>query len=292
MTPSVPDDYRNFNISCRIAQIGDNSYGKVEKRQAPGAVYMEYDTIFSHFATYLPPIFDRLPSHKCFKDGKPGFCSFRDWLRNNGTQVARNQADFMMMTLPTPRVNYYQSSDYSNIQRGVTNHANKIIDGLGFYPIKIELPVLGMMQNFSQAILMLGLIFDIIILLFIILSVLLIYSLLMISVEAKTFEFGVMRMTGLSKSGIVTMIVIQAFMFVMPSVIIGFGLSFHSLNTVYSMMFSADMGLDLTPVPSGFAVIQALIIGILIPVLSSIVPIQSALKKNLNDSLDLQRSKT
>ena len=55
---------------------------------------------------------------------------------------------------------------------------------------------------------MLGLIFDIIIVLFIVLSVLLIYSLLLISVESKTFEFGVMRMTGLSKSGIVTMIVI------------------------------------------------------------------------------------
>lgn len=134
---------------------------------------------------------------------------------------------------------------------------------------------------------MLGLIFDIIILLFIILSVLLIYSLLMISVEAKSFEFGVMRMTGLSKSGIVTMIVIQAFLFVLPSVVLGFILSFGSLNNMYGMLFSEDMGLDLTPVPSGFAIMQALIIGILIPILSSIVPIQAALKKSLNESLDL-----
>lgn len=81
-------------------------------------------------------------------------------------------------------------------------------------------------------------------------------------------------------------------MFVIPSVIIGFALSFQSLYAMYKFIFSADMGLDLTPVPSGFAVMQALIIGILIPVFSSIVPIQSALKKNLNDSLDLQRSKT
>lgn len=134
---------------------------------------------------------------------------------------------------------------------------------------------------------MLGLIFDIIILLFIILSVLLIYSLLMISVEAKTFEFGVMRMTGLSQSGIVTMIIIQAFMFVLPSVFFGFGFSFHTLESVYGMLFTKDMGMDLTPTPSGFAVMQALFVGILIPILSSIVPIQAALKKNLNDSLDL-----
>ena len=68
--------------------------------------------------------------------------------------------------------------------------------------------VMKAMEIFSQAILFLGLIFDIIILLFVVLSVLLIYALLMISAESKTFEFGVMRMQGLSKSGIVAMIFI------------------------------------------------------------------------------------
>ena len=53
-----------------------------------------------------------------------------------------------------------------------------------------------------------GLIFDIIILLFVVISILLIYSLLMISIETKTFEIGVMRMVGLSKPGIILMILI------------------------------------------------------------------------------------
>ena len=64
------------------------------------------------------------------------------------------------------------------------------------------------MEEYGQAVMFLGLIFDIIILLFVILSVLLIYSLLSISVETKTFEFGVMRMIGLSKTGIINMIVL------------------------------------------------------------------------------------
>ena len=64
------------------------------------------------------------------------------------------------------------------------------------------------MELASQAILFLGLIFDLVIILFISLSVLLIYSLLMISVESKTFEFGVMRMVGLSQSGLIHMIMI------------------------------------------------------------------------------------
>ena len=129
------------------------------------------------------------------------------------------------------------------------------------------------MQGFSQAILMLGLIFDIIILLFVILSVLLIYSLLLISVESKTFEFGVMRMVGLNTTGIIAMILIQGFMFVVPSLLVGFILAPPSINGIYGVLFTEDMGIDLTPVPTAFSVFQALAIGILIPILSSIVPI-------------------
>lgn len=68
--------------------------------------------------------------------------------------------------------------------------------------------VLSNMKDLSTGVLFLGLIFDIIILLFVIISILLIYSLLMISVESKSFEIGVMRMIGLSKSGLVTMIIV------------------------------------------------------------------------------------
>lgn len=58
--------------------------------------------------------------------------------------------------------------------------------------------VLNEMKDLSTGVLFLGLVFDIIILLFVVISILLIYSLLMISVESKSFEMGVMRMVGLS----------------------------------------------------------------------------------------------
>ena len=86
----------------------------------------------------------------------------------------------------------------------------------------------------------LGLIFDIIILLFIVLSVLLIYSLLMISVESKTFEFGVMRMVGLNKSGLIYMIILQGIMFVIPSLLMGFALSIPALAVINIFLFDND----------------------------------------------------
>ena len=50
------------------------------------------------------------------------------------------------------------------------------------------------MQVFSYAVMFIGLIFDVLLLIFVTVSCLLIYSLLLISVETKTFEIGVMRL--------------------------------------------------------------------------------------------------
>jgi ABC-type antimicrobial peptide transport system permease subunit len=66
--------------------------------------------------------------------------------------------------------------------------------------------VLQMMQEFSIGILFFHLIFNIVELIFILISILLIYSLLLIRLETKTLEIGIMRMVGTSKSGLVLMI--------------------------------------------------------------------------------------
>jgi len=137
----------------------------------------------------------------------------------------------------------------------------------------MNLNILAKMQTYSQATLFLGLIFDIIILLFVIISILLIYSLLMISVETKTFEIGVMRMVGLSKTGLISLVFIQSFLFVMPSVILGFCLCFPILLLIYGRLFEAQLGLSFDPVPTGDAIGQALAIGFLIPLFSGIIPI-------------------
>ena len=90
------------------------------------------------------------------------------------------------------------------------------------------------MESFTNAVLFIGLTFDILLLIFVVVSCLLIYSLLLISVETKTFEIGVMRLVGLNKLGIVGMIMTQAAMFVLPSVILGFALSIPSIYFIYS----------------------------------------------------------
>jgi hypothetical protein len=50
------------------------------------------------------------------------------------------------------------------------------------------------------------------------------------------------------------MIMIQSFMFVLPSLVFGFIITFPSLSGIYSSLFTPEMGVDTTPVPSKFAI--------------------------------------
>jgi hypothetical protein len=110
------------------------------------------------------------------------------------------------------------------------------------------------------------------------------------SVEQKSFDNGIMRLVGLTKYDYVAMILTQAFAFVLPSIVLAFVLSIPILWIVVSSVLHLDSG-QTSYLPDGRASIQALLVGIFIPILSSIIPIQTALSKPLVASLDVNRSK-
>ena len=198
----------------------------------------------------------------------------------------------MLLNLPNPRLDFYRTSNYEVMQRRVTEYTNKLVEKLGYFPVDIKMPILKKMQAYSYAVMFLGLLLDIIVLLFVIVSILLIYSLLMISVETKTFEIGVLRMVGLSKNGLLFMILIQGFMFVAPSVIGGFFGCFVVLWALFKFLFEAKLGIFLEPMPTYTAVQSALLLGIFIPLISSVMPIIAARGKSLNEALDYTHSRT
>ena len=167
-----------------------------------------------------------------------------------------------------------------------------INDQLGFYPISIDMPLLIQLQAFNFAILFLGLIFRIVITLFIAISILLIYSLLQVNVESRTYEIGVKRMMGLQKTTLIVDIISQTFLFVIPGIVVAFLLSFPCLRLIFFYAFEDTMELKMSSEPTIYAIMNALIIGIFIPLVSSLIPIKEAMKKNLNEALDYNRSKT
>lgn len=92
------------------------------------------------------------------------------------------------------------------MQTKVLQQTNQVIKDLGYFEPAAELPLLLEMSSLQYGVLLLGIVFDVVIILFITISVLLIYSLLMVSVETKTFENGVMRMVGISTGDCVSII--------------------------------------------------------------------------------------
>jgi ABC-type antimicrobial peptide transport system permease subunit len=108
---------------------------------------------------------------------------------------------------------------------------------LGFYPIDANLEILARMQGVNNAMLLLGLVFSIVLFVFMVISILLIYSLLMIGVETKTLETGIMRMVGTNKRGLIMMVGIQSAMFVIPAVGTAFILSFGFIAVFFKYVF-------------------------------------------------------
>lgn len=215
---------------------------------------------------------------------------FKNWMLSE-QDLAYQYANMLLVNLPSPRYKTYEDSDFQHIQDTVLDYLYPITNQLGYYNFGTNLDLLFAMQTYSYAVLFIGLIFNVLLLIFVVVACLLIYSLLLISVETKTFEIGVMRLVGLTKCGFVGMIVTQATMFVIPSVIFGFLCALPAIYMIYYFLFTDEMGFSPTILPDWFATTQALLIGIFIPLISSIIPIRRALSKNLTESLNVQRAK-
>jgi len=113
----------------------------------------------------------------------------------------------------------------------------------------------------------------------------------MVTLDSKTFEFGVIRTLGLSKLGVAQLILVQALCFVLPGIILGLAVSIPLLVLISSLLEN-NLLVKIPIVPTGTAFVWAMIVGVLIPLVSSYYPVKASLSKDLHSSLDLSRSKT
>ena len=156
-----------------------------------------------------------------------------------------------MLTVPSPRYKFYQNSDSNEIKKNVFAYTNEVVNALGFFQVNTAMPLLHKVEGYNMPILYIGLVANMVVILFVIIAILLIYSLLMISIEKKTFEFGVMRLIGLSSHGLISLIAIQAVFFVLPAIVTAFILSVPTLAMIYYYMVSTAAGYSATPIPTG-----------------------------------------
>jgi hypothetical protein len=194
---------------------------------------MEYDRFLELLANYLP---------NTLNDNE----DFRQYLLRD--HLLDGFADQFILQLPNPRSNYYLRN-FNDVMESVMAHMSFAEDSLGYFPVNLDAFILQDFKLLEISITFLQLIFNMIMLLLFSISVLLVYSLLMLSVESKSFDLGVMRMVGLSKHNVIVLIVIESFMFVVPSIICGFTTSMVILQ-VAKYYAENHLHIDFEAIPS------------------------------------------
>jgi len=236
-------------------------------------VVLEYSTILKLISEYLNP------------DVSPAFRS------SLASLDPYDAVPKVLFNLPPPRFESYSSSDFAANARTVVAWSSKIVYLLGLNQLSNSVPLLDAMQINTYAVMFLGLILNIMTILLTAISILLIYSLLLISVESRTFELGVLRMVGLNRSGLIQMLLVHALMFAIPAWISGLLVSQGFFIVVTRVLYRLS-DVQISPILTGTSLAVSSVLGLGIPLVSSIFPIRSALTQNLHDSLDTLRSKT
>ncbi|CDW86568.1 abc-type antimicrobial peptide transport permease component [Stylonychia lemnae] len=261
---------------CIIRDFLFENSGKFGTSKQDSHLIIEFDQFLPHLADYLP--FDFFTHQE-----------FRQYVKKVANLT--EYSDYLVMSLPSPRYKWYSNEDYDTTQRKITSYVNNFINDTGYYPVSSKLYLLNDMQKYDRAILIYNLIFKLIGIFFMQISVMLLDSILTIGVEEKSLDIGIIRMNGESKVGIVFMIITKTMMFAIPAVLISMLIAIPILSVIYSSIFNEQVSNGFSPLPSFKSASEALMIGIFIPIVSSISPIIKLMGQNLNDALSYQKTK-
>ena len=114
-----------------------------------------------------------------------------------------------------------QPAEYAN--KLVTQFANLV-------HLNVTMPLIERMEQYNFGSVLLNLTLNIIIISLFILSLILIYSLLLITMETNSFEFGILRLIGTTKRDIVLIVILQCLSFSIPAFALAFAAHFLFLE--------------------------------------------------------------
>ena len=138
---------------------------------------------------------------------------------------------------------------------------------------------------------MLNLILNIILLALFGLSLILIHSLILITTETHSFEFGILRLVGNSKKNVILIIILECLYFSIPAFILSV-ISGHFILAKINEIIKEELNTDLNISIELSSFIISFILNFLGPILSSIFPIRNILRKNIATSLNTIMNKT
>jgi len=264
-------DWEKIRLTFEVIGIYEEIYGK-HGIGSKRAIVVEYEYLFKTAVESLHP---DIPSavKEAFLRGNP-----------------QDYANQILVNFPPPRYDVYTHQDADVTVQLAVSFATDIVYRLGVQDLRVSMPVAESLRYYKYLSMFLGLMLNIVLFIFTFLSVILIYSLLSVSVERRSFSFGILRMVGLLKRDVIQMIVFQPLVNAFPAIALGLGLAYLGTFLV-SEIFLTLTGVPLSVGLDVYAVALAVACGLFIPLLASVLPIQSALSMALTDAVDTKRSK-
>jgi hypothetical protein len=227
-----PDKYLTF--VCDIIGTFDDNYGK-ESGNDDNIVIMEQEYFYEYILDFLP---DKVKQY---------FPDYKNFVKLIKSQEYGN---VLLINFPKNRLNYYTGDDYDALLDTGVKYMNKIVQRMGnLQNYKVNMPLIRTMERYKFGTTLLNLILNLILLGIFGLSLILIHSLLLITTETNSFEFGVLRLVGNSKKNVILLIIFQCICFSIPAFIVALFFSFfilRSINGIIKSELNTDLDITLT----------------------------------------------
>ncbi|KAJ3080521.1 hypothetical protein HK102_002991 [Quaeritorhiza haematococci] len=272
--------FDNFevNVPLRVKTVFPMGYSTKFPRwlRSQYAMVLEYAHILESMGPYVHPVFP--PTFAARMKASSGF---------NGRLY--EEAQQIVFACDSPRYSCYMAPDYPTIAGALVKWASAIVFRLGVNTVMGSMDLLGGYRTVAVFARFLGLISSVIIVLLCALSVFLVYHLLMGSVETRMFELGVLRMVGMTRSGVITILLIQAMTYAIPAWVVGLILAQVAFAFGKGILESVA-SVPISPYLRSDAILVSTVLGVVVPIISAILPIRRALSNNIRDSLDKRTS--
>merc|ERR1719295_1262244 len=159
------------------------------------------------------------------------------------------------------------------------------MDMLNTLDMSITAPILETMQILSLIKMLFNSILTEMSSIIAVLSSIIIYCLMILDVEEGIFESGVLRSIGMMKSSLIWILNMKSLLFCIPGIILGLILS-HLCNIVTANTIAEYVTVAPSYLLSPWAIcLASAIFGLIIPLVSGIIPLRRALSATLSSSL-------
>lgn len=189
------------------------------------------------------------------------------------------------------RFKLYVNTNFNTIRRRMVAWANGLTHYVGYNQVSASTPILSFLSSMQFFTVFVGLIMSIIIVALAFLSIVLIYSLLTVGIETRTYELGIQRMIGFTRENLVTMVLTNAYFFTIPAWLCGLAAG-QAVYTLLRVVLAKLVDVNLNRFVSGSSIGWASMAGLLIPLVAAIFPILSLITLKLPDALNVTRGRS